>query len=276
MTCLSVSDKICFLQVKHPQDVLPPALGASMYAITCILSFDGLPSMVPPNDLSANRGSGQDLAEASKFSQGRRAGYIPPSGFLMSLLADRTHNAPSFQNSSNHPGGGSAHTRPSRAPVGRFDRSRRPFRNSGPGTSAPRSFKRQRDAPRWAGHKGSLLHASHFGCALSTVPSLRKGRAIESQALLCSVVEMKEKNYSTASDSFVEEFLWVCPWVFCVLCSAELICTIDLRGACNLLDGVRMLKRSGKEKGRPVICSNDEPHNWRYHWTIDELCAVVP
>ncbi|AQL00170.1 DExH-box ATP-dependent RNA helicase DExH6 [Zea mays] len=135
-------------KVKHPQDVLPPALGASMYAITCILSFDGLPSMVPPNDLSANRGSGQDLAEASKFSQGRRAGYIPPSGFLMSLLADRTHNAPSFQNSSNHPGGGSAHTRPSRAPVGRFDRSRRPFRNSGPGTSAPRSFKRQRDAPR--------------------------------------------------------------------------------------------------------------------------------
>lgn len=142
------SDKMCFLQVKHPQDVLPPALGASMYAIACILSYDGLPAMVPPNDLSANRGSGQDLAEASRFSQGRRAGYIPPSGFLISLLADRTH-----------PGCASTHTRPSRAPVGRFDRSQRPFRNSGPGSSAPRSFKRQRDAARWAGLKGSLLHA---------------------------------------------------------------------------------------------------------------------
>ncbi|CAD6236609.1 unnamed protein product [Miscanthus lutarioriparius] len=123
--------------VKHPQDVLPPAFGASMYAIACILSYDGLPAMVPPNDLSANGGSGQNLAEASRFSQGRRADYIPPSGFLMSLLADKTH-----------PGGSSAHSRPSRAPVGRFDRSQRPFRKSGPGSSAPRSFKRQRDAAR--------------------------------------------------------------------------------------------------------------------------------
>ncbi|KAL6845214.1 hypothetical protein ACP4OV_024709 [Aristida adscensionis] len=134
-------------KVKHPQDVLPPALGASMYAIACILSYDGLPAMISSNDLSANRGSSQNSAEASRFSQGRRVGYIQPSGFLVSLLADKPHNAP-YQKSSNHPGGASGHTGPSRSSVGRYDQSQRPFRNSGPGGSGPRSFKRQRDAAR--------------------------------------------------------------------------------------------------------------------------------
>nr|CAB3478416.1 unnamed protein product [Digitaria exilis] len=133
-------------KVKHPQDVLPAALGASMYAIACILSYDGLPAMVPSNDLPAN-GSDQNSAEANSFSQGRRTGYIPPDDFLMSLMADKSRRAPHFQNSSNHPGCASAHAQPSRAPVGRFDQSQRSFRNSGPGTgsSAPRSFKRQRN-----------------------------------------------------------------------------------------------------------------------------------
>nr|TKW16987.1 hypothetical protein SEVIR_5G335400v2 [Setaria viridis] len=135
-------------KVKYPQDVLPQALGASMYAIACILSYDGLPAMVPSNDLPANRGSGQNSAEASSFSQGRRAGYIPPGGFLVSLLADKPHQPPNFQNSYNHPGGASVHTGPSRAPTGRFDQSQRSFRNSGPGSSTRRSFKRQRDAAR--------------------------------------------------------------------------------------------------------------------------------
>ncbi|KAL6616121.1 hypothetical protein ACP70R_038391 [Stipagrostis hirtigluma subsp. patula] len=133
-------------KVKHPQDVLPPALGASMYAIACILSYDGLPAMVPSNDLSTNRGS-QNSAEAKKFSPGRRVGYIPPGGFLMSLLADKPHHTP-VQRSSNHPGGASGHAGPSRASVGRFDQSQRSFHNSGPGSSARRSFKRQRDAAR--------------------------------------------------------------------------------------------------------------------------------
>uniref|UniRef100_A0A0A9CL48 DEAD-box helicase OB fold domain-containing protein n=1 Tax=Arundo donax TaxID=35708 RepID=A0A0A9CL48_ARUDO len=134
-------------KVKHPQDVLPPALGASMYAIACILSYDGLPVMVPSNDLSTNRGSSQNSAD-SRFNQGRRVAYIPPGGFLMSLLAAKPQNAPPFQKSSNHPGGASGHTRPSRPSVGRFDQSQRPFSNSGPGSSAPRPFKRQRDAAR--------------------------------------------------------------------------------------------------------------------------------
>ncbi|KAF8766215.1 hypothetical protein HU200_007721 [Digitaria exilis] len=136
-------------KVKHPQDVLPAALGASMYAIACILSYDGLPDMVPSNDLPAN-GSDQNSAEANSFSQGRRTGYIPPDDFLVSLIADKSRHAPHFQNSSNHPGCASAHAQPSRAPVGRFDQSQRSFRNSGPGTgsSAPRSFKRRRNTAR--------------------------------------------------------------------------------------------------------------------------------
>ena len=125
------------LQVKHPQDVLPPALGASMYAIACILSYDGLPDMCPSNDLL------QNSVEARRFSLGKR-GYIPPGGYLRSF-ADRPHHAPHFQNLANHPGGDPAYTQPSRAPVGRFDQSQRSFRNSGPGSSKTRSFKRQRN-----------------------------------------------------------------------------------------------------------------------------------
>lgn len=34
-------------QVKYPREVLPPALGASIFAIACILSYDGL-SCIPP------------------------------------------------------------------------------------------------------------------------------------------------------------------------------------------------------------------------------------
>ncbi|TVU34999.1 hypothetical protein EJB05_16861 [Eragrostis curvula] len=135
-------------KVKHPQDVLPPALGASMYAIACILSYDGLPAMVPSNDLSSDQAWNRNSAEASRFSQGRRVGYIPPDGFLMSLLADKPHDAPPFQEPSNHPGGASGHARASRPAVGRYDQSQRPSRNYGPGSSTPRSFKRQRGAAR--------------------------------------------------------------------------------------------------------------------------------
>ncbi|XP_037406779.1 DExH-box ATP-dependent RNA helicase DExH6-like isoform X2 [Triticum dicoccoides] len=132
-------------KVKHPQDVLPPALGATMYAIACILSYDGL-----PGNLATKHGSGQSSADASGSAEGRKGGFIPPGGFLMSLLSDIPPNAPHHQKSSNHPGGGSGHIRSSRAPAGRFNQSQqRPGRNSsGPGSSASQSFKRQRDAAR--------------------------------------------------------------------------------------------------------------------------------
>uniref|UniRef100_A0ACD5W477 Uncharacterized protein n=1 Tax=Avena sativa TaxID=4498 RepID=A0ACD5W477_AVESA len=140
-------------KVKHPQDALPPALGATMYAIACILSYDGLPAMVP----SKNRASDQSSTE-------RRVGYTRPNGFLTSLLSGIVipPNAPQFHKSSNHPGGASEgrgspdvanptfesltggsdseHILPPRAD-GRYNlRSR-----TGPGSAAPQSFKRQRD-----------------------------------------------------------------------------------------------------------------------------------
>uniref|UniRef100_A0A0E0N2Y9 Uncharacterized protein n=1 Tax=Oryza rufipogon TaxID=4529 RepID=A0A0E0N2Y9_ORYRU len=133
-------------KVKHPQDVLPPDLGATMYAIACILSYDGLPAMITSDDVATSQGSNQSSAESSRFSQGRRVGYIPPGGFLMSLLSDKPLNAPHFQKSFNHPDGASGHIRSSRTSVGRFDQSRHPQRNnSGPGSSAARTFKRQRN-----------------------------------------------------------------------------------------------------------------------------------
>ncbi|XP_003567152.2 DExH-box ATP-dependent RNA helicase DExH6 [Brachypodium distachyon] len=137
-------------KVKHPQDVLPPALGATMYAVACILSYDGLPGMVESADLSTNRGSNQSSTEASRFTQGRRASYIPPGGFLMSLLSDIPPNAPQFRKSSHHPGGASGHIRPSRPSAGRFNQSKQHPRrsSSGQGSSAPESFKRQRDGAR--------------------------------------------------------------------------------------------------------------------------------
>uniref|UniRef100_J3L4G1 RNA helicase n=2 Tax=Oryza brachyantha TaxID=4533 RepID=J3L4G1_ORYBR len=126
-------------KVKHPQDVLPPDLGATMYAIACILSYDGLPAMVTTDDAGTSRGSSS--TESSRFAQGRRVAYIPPGGFLMSLLSDKPLNAPHFQKSFNHRDGASGHIRPSRASIGRFDQSRRPQRNN----SGPRTFKRQRN-----------------------------------------------------------------------------------------------------------------------------------
>lgn len=132
-------------KVKHPQDVLPPALGATMYAIACILTYDGL-----PGNLTTNHGSGESSTGANGSAQARKVGFIPPGDFLMSLLSDVPTDAPHYQKSSNnHPGGGSGHNRSSRAPAGRFNQSQRPGRkNSGPGSSAPQSFKRQRDAAR--------------------------------------------------------------------------------------------------------------------------------
>ncbi|GJM88939.1 hypothetical protein PR202_ga05522 [Eleusine coracana subsp. coracana] len=114
-------------KVKNPHDILPPALGASIYAIACILSYDGLPAVVSSNMFSSNQASNQNSEEASRLSQGRGVGYIPPGGFLMSLFADKPHNATSFHKSSDHQGGASGHTQPS-WPVGRYNQSQHSFR----------------------------------------------------------------------------------------------------------------------------------------------------
>ncbi|KAM0907466.1 hypothetical protein ACQ4PT_016107 [Festuca glaucescens] len=111
-------------KVKHPQDVLPPALGATMYAIACILTYDGLPAMVPCNTRPFD----------PRPAERRGGGYIRPNGFLTSLLTDRVipldHLSPE---NILPPGAG-----------GRCSLRSRTV----PGTSAPQSSKRQRDSAR--------------------------------------------------------------------------------------------------------------------------------
>ncbi|KAM0858511.1 hypothetical protein ACQ4PT_047782 [Festuca glaucescens] len=111
-------------KVKHPQDVLPPALGATMYAIACILTYDGLPAMVPCNTRPFD----------PRPAERRGGGYIRPNGFLTSLLTDRVipldHLSP--ENILPPSAGGRCSLRS----------------RTVPGTSAPQSFKRQRDSAR--------------------------------------------------------------------------------------------------------------------------------
>lgn len=77
------------LQVKNPQGVLPPSLGASMYAIACILSYDGLSTILRDADASDPHGSKLDVAEKNKSASGRKGfGYITPGPFLRSLMSD--------------------------------------------------------------------------------------------------------------------------------------------------------------------------------------------
>lgn len=132
--------KDCPLQVKYPQAVLPPALGTSMYAIACILSYDGLPSVLADAVLEPQP-SGRDAADPGRPFQGRRLmGFIPPGGFLRSLISDKVQGSPSHKDrKANLINPVSAHSI-SHSPV------RSPFPGPGSGSSAPRirSFKRRR------------------------------------------------------------------------------------------------------------------------------------
>ncbi|RWW64162.1 hypothetical protein BHE74_00028612 [Ensete ventricosum] len=119
-------------KVKYPQAVLPPALGTSMYAIACILSYDGLPSVLADAVLQPQP-SGRDAGDPGRPFQGRRlTGFIPPGGFLRSLISDKVQGSHS------------------RSPVSAQSIShspvRSPFPGPGSGSSAPRirSFKRRR------------------------------------------------------------------------------------------------------------------------------------
>nr|XP_009399067.1 PREDICTED: DExH-box ATP-dependent RNA helicase DExH6 [Musa acuminata subsp. malaccensis]XP_009399068.1 PREDICTED: DExH-box ATP-dependent RNA helicase DExH6 [Musa acuminata subsp. malaccensis] len=127
-------------KVKYPQAVLPPALGTSMYAIACILSYDGLPSVLADAVLEPQP-SGRDAADPGRPFQGRRLmGFIPPGGFLRSLISDKVQGSPSRKDrKANLISPVSAHSI-SHSPV------RSPFPGPGSGSAAPRirSFKRRR------------------------------------------------------------------------------------------------------------------------------------
>ncbi|GJN40130.1 hypothetical protein PR202_gb29302 [Eleusine coracana subsp. coracana] len=89
---------------KNPKAVLPCALGASMHAIACTLSYDALPAMVRPDVIPSYQASNQNSAEASSLLLGRAVGYTPPGSFLMSLFEDGSHNATPQKSSGVPPG----------------------------------------------------------------------------------------------------------------------------------------------------------------------------
>ncbi|OAY81438.1 putative ATP-dependent RNA helicase YTHDC2 [Ananas comosus] len=125
------------LDVKNPLAVLPPMLGASMYAIACILSYDGLPTIVPSDDFIESK---SDMGEPSKWGGRRVAGYVSPSGFLKSLMSEKPRN------NTMHRSSVSAQSLPQPA-VQRPFHQEKPFLHGNRAVSATpriRSFKRQR------------------------------------------------------------------------------------------------------------------------------------
>ncbi|XP_051226894.1 DExH-box ATP-dependent RNA helicase DExH6 [Lolium perenne] len=131
-TALDVAQMYCLrerlvsailFKVQHPQDVLPPALGATMYAIACILTYDGLPAMV-----QCNTG-----AFDSRPAERRGGGYIRPNDFLTSLLTDRVAPLAEYLSPENILPPSAGDSLPSKTV---------------PGPSAPQSSKRQRDSAR--------------------------------------------------------------------------------------------------------------------------------
>lgn len=127
------------MQVKYPLQVLPPALGASMYAIACIFSYDGLPSILADAAWEFQSSSG-DAADNNRSIQGKRPmGFIPPGGFLRSLISDKAQRPHIHKVRRVNHGNPISHSQ-SHMPV------RSPFPGPGSGSPAPRlrSFKRRR------------------------------------------------------------------------------------------------------------------------------------
>ncbi|KAL5791681.1 hypothetical protein ACOSP7_000275 [Xanthoceras sorbifolium] len=85
-------------KVTHPGVILPPALGASMYAMAVILSYDGLSGILFPTESVDSLTSMIKATEIDKSMPGRDRGTDQnPSGFLRSLMTRGT-----WQNHSVH------------------------------------------------------------------------------------------------------------------------------------------------------------------------------
>ena len=78
------SDFCFILQVTHPRNILPPALGASMSAMACILSYDGLSGILSPAGSVDSLTSMIQATEIDKSMPGR------DTGFLRSLMSPDT------------------------------------------------------------------------------------------------------------------------------------------------------------------------------------------
>ncbi|KAJ0980405.1 hypothetical protein J5N97_008660 [Dioscorea zingiberensis] len=95
-------------KVKNPEAVLPPALGASIYAIACILSYDGLSGIIPPPDNRSDPQSkavdtnGEGWPTLAQRWKGQSSGTGSIS-YLQSLFSDRPKTvAPHFRKQRTH------------------------------------------------------------------------------------------------------------------------------------------------------------------------------
>ncbi|XP_068655675.1 DExH-box ATP-dependent RNA helicase DExH6-like [Aristolochia californica] len=75
-------------KVKHPREDLPPALGASIYAIICLLSFDGLSGISSALESVESITSMVNAAGIGKPLKGKFQRQDSVSGFLRSIWAD--------------------------------------------------------------------------------------------------------------------------------------------------------------------------------------------
>ena len=117
-----------------------------MYTIACILSYDGLPSMVPVESMDPQKLK----ADATDTKQGRRAtGYISPGKFLISLISDKGRKKSHFHKNRVSMHGSAISTRSlPHASVDRLQQQGPPLDGGGSGGAASRirSFKRQRES----------------------------------------------------------------------------------------------------------------------------------
>ncbi|KAK9266485.1 hypothetical protein L1049_001691 [Liquidambar formosana] len=77
-------------KVTHSRKVLPPLLGASIYAIACILSYDGLSGISLPLESVDSLTSMVNATEIDKSAPGKRGMGHNQNGFLKSLMSQDT------------------------------------------------------------------------------------------------------------------------------------------------------------------------------------------
>ncbi|KAL4367098.1 hypothetical protein GQ457_05G017000 [Hibiscus cannabinus] len=91
-----LSEAILF-KVMHPGEVLPPALGASLYAIACILSYDGLSGIPEPAESVDSLTSRVHSTDINKPMPGTEIKSPNPSRFLLSLVNQSPNDSTGFQ-----------------------------------------------------------------------------------------------------------------------------------------------------------------------------------
>lgn len=115
-------------KVTHPKSVLPKNLGASLYAIACILSYDGMFGISLPSesvDALATRVSATDIGQANHGQKGYK--FQPSKKYLISLISHNEHKNHAPQNAVQERAAQMSATRGT--PVGNGNFSKRPRGN---------------------------------------------------------------------------------------------------------------------------------------------------